>query len=135
MDAAAGRDQDSPNGREILLVDDEAGVRYILRRMLTENGYGVFEAKDGAEALELVRAASERLDLVVSDVAMPRVNGVQLLQTLTVEAPELPCILISGYTAPELARFGITAPCSVLPKPLTEEVFLKEVRRCLRERN
>ena len=121
--------------REILVVDDEPLVRYIVRRLLHEHGYAVYEAQDGAEALDLVRAAQNRLDLVVSDIAMPRVNGVQLLQVLSLEAPELPCILISGYTPPELERLGIAAPCGILTKPLIEAVFLDEVRRCLRNRN
>ena len=117
------------------MVDDEPAVRYIVRRLLDEDGYHVHEAGDGAEALELVRAAPERLDLVVSDVSMPRVNGVQLLQMPAVETPELPCILISAFTPPDLERRGIAVPCGVLMKPLVPAPFLDEVRRCLRHRN
>ncbi len=121
--------------RHILVVDDEPAVRRIVRRMLDEHGYRVYEAGDGAEALDLVRAAPEELDLVVSDISMPRVNGVQLLQVLASETPELPCILISGFTPPELDRLGIAAPCGILAKPLVPTAFLDEVRRCLRNRN
>jgi two-component system response regulator HydG len=133
----ANQDASSAGGdrRQILVVDDEPGVRYIVGRILDENGYHVYEARDGAEALDLVRVAPERLDLVVSDVAMPRLNGVQLLQMLALETTDLPMILMSGYTPPELERLGIAAPCGILPKPLVATTFLDEVRRCLRNRH
>lgn len=121
--------------RLILVVDDEPGVRFVVVRLLQEEGYRVFEATDGLDAIDLVRAAPDRLDLVVSDIHMPRINGIQLLQLLTLETPDLPCILMSGYSLPQLARLGIVAPCGVLPKPLVPVAFLDEVRRCVRQRN
>ncbi|MGN6393637.1 MAG: response regulator [Gemmatimonadales bacterium] len=121
--------------RRILVVDDEPGVRRIIQRMLEESGYQVYEAGDGRMALDLVRTAPELLDLVVADIAMPRLNGIALMQVLAVEIPELPCVLISGYAPPELEQFGLTPPCGVLRKPLVEPEFLAEVRRCLRNRN
>jgi CheY-like chemotaxis protein len=126
---------DGPAVRRILVVDDERDVRFMIRRLLDEVGYHVFEAGDGLQALELVRAGPDLLDLVVSDLIMPRLNGLQLVQILSVETPELPFVLISGYAPPELAAFGLVAPCGVLAKPLVEEVFLAEVKRCLRQRN
>jgi CheY-like chemotaxis protein len=119
----------------ILVVDDEPNVRFIIRRLLDGQGYLVHEAGDGLQALEMVRAAPDLLDLVVSDLVMPRLNGIQLLQVLSVESPEIPLVLISGYAPPELAEFGIAAPCGVLAKPLVEDAFLAEVKRCLRQRN
>src|SRR5690348_4276432 len=106
-------------------------VRQILLRMLEESGYHVYEAGDGRTALDFVRTAPELLDLVVTDIAMPRLNGIALMQVLAVETPQLPCVLISGYAPPELERFGLTPPCGVLRKPLVEPEFLAEVRRCL----
>jgi CheY-like chemotaxis protein len=78
------------------VVDDEAGVRKILRRLIDEDGYYIHEAGDGAQALELVRAAPDLLDLVVSDIVMPRLDGVQPVQAFATETPELPCLLIPG---------------------------------------
>jgi CheY-like chemotaxis protein len=121
--------------RQILVVDDEPNVRVMIRRVLDEVGYRVFEAGDGLQALELVRAGPDLLDLVVSDLIMPRLNGVQLVQILSVETPELPFVLISGYAPPELAALGVVAPCGMLAKPLVVDVFLAEVQRCLRQRN
>ncbi len=102
--------------------------------MLESEGYSVHEASDGAEALDRVRADGDAFDVIVSDIVMPRMNGIELLQTLSTAYPELPVILISGYGTAELADRGIAAPCAVLAKPLVAELLLAEVRRCLRRR-
>jgi len=125
----------SGHRQSILIVDDETMVRRVIQRMLEERGYQVFEASDGRVALDFVRAAPELLDLVVTDISMPHLNGIALMQALSIEVPELPCVLISGYAPPELERFGLKPPCGVLRKPLVEPEFLAEVQRCLRNRN
>ena len=122
-------------GRQVMVVEDEPFVRRITARLLQEAGYAVHERKDGLEALEFVQSAPELLDVVLSDVVMPRLNGVELLQRLSSVCPELPCILISGYGFEQLAEFGIAAPCGMLTKPVASQVLLDEVRRCLRQRN
>ena len=116
----------------VLVVDDEPTVRRFARRVLLEDGFEVVEAADGAEALDLVHGTGDRLGVVVSDIVMPKVNGVQLLQRLSITHPELPVILMSGYAGPELAKRGIEAPCSMLSKPFKPEALLAEVRRCIR---
>jgi len=122
-------------GRQVMVVEDEPTVRLMTARVLKDAGYAVHEAKDGLEALEFVQAAPELLDVVVSDVVMPRLNGVELLQRLSSAYPNLPCILMSGYGIPQLTALGIAAPCGILTKPVPSEVLLDEVRRCLRQRN
>lgn len=121
-------------GRQVMVVEDEPDVRRLTARVLQEAGYTVHEVGDGLEALEFVQAAPELLDVVVSDVVMPRLNGVELLQRLSSACPDLPCILMSGYGAPELEALGIAAPCGMLTKPVLPAVLLDEVRRCLRQR-
>jgi two-component system cell cycle sensor histidine kinase/response regulator CckA len=122
-------------GRQVMVVEDEPFVRRLTARLLREAGYAVHETQDGLEALEFVQAAPDLLDVVVSDVVMPRLNGVELLQRLSSACPDLPCILMSGYGIPQLADLGITAPCGILTKPVPPDVLLDEVRRCLRQRN
>jgi two-component system, cell cycle sensor histidine kinase and response regulator CckA len=119
----------------VLVVDDEPLLRRFAVRVLAADGYILHEASDGFEALELVNADAELLDVVVSDIVMPRVNGVELLETLSVTHPELPVVLMSGYATPELTELGIAAPCAVLSKPFSAERLLDEVRRCLRSRS
>jgi DNA-binding NtrC family response regulator len=117
----------------VLIVDDEPMVRRFASRVLVEEGFGVLEAEDGASALELIHAAGIHPGVVVSDIVMPRLNGVQLLQALSIAWPDLPVILMSGYAAAELAERGIVLPCGVLAKPFTPESLVAEVRRCIRK--
>jgi two-component system cell cycle sensor histidine kinase/response regulator CckA len=119
----------------VLVVDDEPSLRRFAARVLEEAGYRVHQAADGLDALELVRVRGSLLDVVVSDVVMPRLNGVQLLERLSVSHPELPVLLMSGYATEQLAHRGITAPCAMLPKPFPPERLIEEVERCLKSRN
>ena len=121
----------APAGPAILVVDDEPTVRRFTSRVLREAGYGVREAVDGLEALSLIRSGVVQLDAVVSDIVMPRMNGVELLRSLSLERPRLPVILMSGYDMNHLTRLGIATPCSVLSKPFPPESLLAEVRRCI----
>ena len=124
----------SPSGPfRILIVDDEPVVRRFAARALLEQGFQVVEALDGAEALRLVREGSVVPDAVVSDMVMPRLNGVELLQALAVSHPRLPVLLISGYANAQLEGMGIAAPCAMLPKPFSVDQLVEEIRRCLRE--
>lgn len=118
----------------ILVVDDEGAVRRFAARVLERAGYCVCEARDGAEALELVEQGG-RFDVVVSDIVMPRLNGVELMQALSTSKPELPVILMSGYATGALAELGISAPCAILAKPFPAERLLEEVRRCTSKRD
>jgi DNA-binding NtrC family response regulator len=114
----------------VLVVDDEAAVRRFACRVLERAGYGVFEAIDGVEALELIQGQIAALDLVVSDIVMPRMNGVELMQALSISRPGLAVILMSGYATAALSELGIVAPCSILTKPFSAERLLAEVHRC-----
>ena len=116
----------------VLVVDDEPMIRRFASRVLREEGFGVREATDGAEALELIRDGRADFGVVLSDIVMPRLNGVQLLQSLSALRPDLPVILMSGYGSAQLAERGIASPCGVLGKPFSPEALVAEVRRCMR---
>jgi DNA-binding NtrC family response regulator len=120
-------------GAYVLVVDDEPMIRRFAGRVLRVEGFGVYEASDGADALDLIHAGVADLDVVLSDIVMPRVNGVQLLQSLSTLRPELPVILMSGFATAQLAERGIVSPCGVLRKPFTSDVLVAEVRRCIRK--
>lgn len=119
------------SGDCVLVVDDEPAVRRFAARVLGEAGYDVAEAGDGAEALSLIRDGAVKPSVVVSDIVMPRMNGVELLESLSLERPRLPMILMSGYGSEALQGRGIASPCSVLPKPFSPGTLVAEVRRCL----
>lgn len=118
----------------ILVVDDEGSVRRFAIRVLEREGYTVVEARDGVEAFELIKQG-HWFEAIVSDIVMPRMNGVELMQTLSTNYPDIPVILMSGYATNALAELGIAAPCAILPKPFPAERLLQEVRRCTRRRD
>jgi two-component system, cell cycle sensor histidine kinase and response regulator CckA len=121
-------------GVSVLVVDDEIAVRRFAARVLQREGFEVFEASDGAEALELVKAGQPPIDVIVSDIVMPRLNGVELMQALAAICPDLPVILMSGYATAALSELGIATPCSILMKPFQAERLLAEVQRCASRR-
>jgi DNA-binding NtrC family response regulator len=107
-----------PVGR-VLLVDDEPELRRLLHRTLTRAGFDVVDAENGRVALEAAR--QERFDVVISDVRMPCMGGMELLERLQLEEPGLPVVLISGSLeltdrrgAVELGAFDFLAKPSQL---------------------
>jgi two-component system, cell cycle sensor histidine kinase and response regulator CckA len=121
-------------GVSVLVVDDETAVRRFAVRVLQREGYDVLEAADGLEALEMLRAGKVTVDLIVSDIVMPRMNGVELMQAVTESDPRIPVVLMSGYATAALSELGIATPCSIVPKPFPAERLLAEVHRCVRGR-
>jgi two-component system response regulator FlrC len=119
----------------VLVVDDEPSVRRFAARVLKEEGYHVHEAQDGAEALALLESGASLIDCVVSDVMMPRLNGVELLQALSLRHPGLPVLLMSAYGTAELVERGIAAPCGILAKPFDPDTLVDVVRKCLAARS
>jgi two-component system cell cycle sensor histidine kinase/response regulator CckA len=88
---------DLTGSASILLVEDEEAVRAFAARALASRGYKVFEAGSGIEALEVMKEAGGKIDLVVSDVVMPELDGPSLLRELRKTRPDLKIIFISGY--------------------------------------
>jgi two-component system, cell cycle sensor histidine kinase and response regulator CckA len=119
-------------GEVVLIVEDEEPGRTMILRLLQSEGYDVLEAQDGRHALELIKARSGRLDLVITDVAMPIMNGRELAGHLKALRPALPVLFISGYTDDEMVRRGLIEPSSpFLSKPFTPEVLGAKVRSLL----
>jgi two-component system, cell cycle sensor histidine kinase and response regulator CckA len=119
---------------EVLVVDDEPDLRRITARILLDEGYSVHEAGDGLEALDYISSGKASLDVIVTDIVMPRLDGVGLLRRLAIIQPDLPVVLMSGYGTDQLAERGIASPCAVLSKPFPPERLVAEVRRCIGER-
>jgi CheY-like chemotaxis protein len=121
---------DPPHVGTILVVDDQEGVRALIRRELSAHGHTVLEAADGAEALHLVRRRNGAVDVILSDVVMPQMNGPELATHIGVEFPDVPVILMSAFTPAGVAHVGLSETLvPVLRKPfepaqLTELVGL-----------
>jgi DNA-binding NtrC family response regulator len=100
--------------------------------MLEREGYGTLEAADGREALALLSADPSRVALVLTDVRMPHMNGMQLEEAIRDEWPRLPVILMSGEVTREwIARLVREEPLRVLRKPFEPDELLEKVRALL----
>ena len=111
---------DAPTGLNILLVDDHQGVRATTAALLEDLGHVVTQASDGPEMLELLKKDPSRFDLIISDYAMPRLSGADVVHQAREIRPEMPAILITGYAD---ARSISRRPddVHVLAKPFTTD--------------
>lgn len=127
---ARQRESRSRLGETILLAEDEGTVRKFLVAALKSNGYHVVEAKDGAEALAIGRRM-ERVDLVLSDVVMPGLNGGKLAAEMKSIHPGAKFLFISGYTRDTVSMRDLGEGASFLQKPFTQTDILSKVREVL----
>src|SRR5262249_3907385 len=109
----------------IVLVEDDELVRAVIREILEQAGLHVIEACDGIEALRACRAHSGRVDLVLSDVVMPKLGGAELAKSLAVDAPNTRIIYMSGYPNRPLPGGRAHDLGPVLQKPFTPEQLLE----------
>ena len=117
------------DGRTILLVEDEPGVRSFAAQVLEDAGYAVLQAASGEEALERVATVAEPIALLLTDVVMTGINGRVLAERLRVLYPKLCVIYTSGYTEDVVLRAGVTAEgVTFLQKPFTPQSLLERVR-------
>jgi two-component system cell cycle sensor histidine kinase/response regulator CckA len=131
--SSAGREPEPPadtgtmaveHGRVALVIEDDPVVRGMTARGLREAGYHVLEAVNGREALELIRSHTGRLDVVVTDIGMPEMDGYDVARQLSQERPELPIVFMSGYGDPE-------PKVPFLQKPFAPDVLVRRVGEML----
>jgi signal transduction histidine kinase/CheY-like chemotaxis protein len=121
-----------PVRETILVAEDEEGIRTLMRKVLSREGYRVLEAEGGEQALELARSHPELIPLLISDVVMPGMGGVELASALAPVRPEMRVLFISGYTGQaSLASAQLPHGYAFLQKPFTLAAFLKKVREVL----
>ncbi len=125
-----GLGQEESRAARILVVDDEESIRDLLKLVLTGEGYSVVTASGGEEAIGYLEA--QRFDLVITDLVMPTVNGVEVLRAAKRIAPNFPVIVITGYpsveTVTKLVRLGAG---DYLTKPFNIDVVLVTVAKLL----
>jgi len=121
-----------PSARRVLVVEDDASVRRLAVRVLQSHGYGVLEASSGEQALEISAMEERPIDLLITDIVMPRMNGPALAKQLQEERPELAVLYISGYADDAIGpqtSLGLNAV--FLPKPFTVDDLVYKVRASL----
>jgi YesN/AraC family two-component response regulator len=118
----------------ILVIDDEVGMRKVMRRMIEMAGYSVVEARDGKQGLRLFRETP--IEVVITDIFMPEKEGLELIPEMKRERPAAKIIAVSGGSSrlgafsPLPAAKGLGASC-VLDKPFTQQQLLDAVRTAL----
>jgi hypothetical protein len=119
-----------PRGSEtILIADDEESVRNLVYAVLATSGYTVIQAQNGKEALDLMESSPGRIDLILTDVMMPVMNGYELGAAIEKRYPGKKILFMSGYLDSHLGDYDRSRP--FLTKPFTPEILLKQVRETL----
>ncbi len=127
-------DEDYPKAKNetILIAEDEDSVRRFCNNVLTDLGYNVIQAKDGTEALQISQQKSKSIDLLVTDIMMPGLNGKELADRLWKENGDLKVIFISGYTNNVIVNRGIIDPgITFIQKPFSAKTLSIRVREVL----
>ncbi|MDB5049773.1 MAG: histidine kinase [Fibrobacteres bacterium] len=114
----------------ILITDDDAEDRSRMRRYLQSEGYGVLEAMDGEEALTMAGNAAVRIDLLITDIRMPQMNGSDLAKRILNLRPDLKVLFVSGYSLEISALLKACVEKSALiNKSVDKKEFLSQVRQ------
>ena len=115
---------------KVIVVDDESDVRDVIRLQLEQKGLNVLEAEDGQQAIEILKTGDNMVNvgLILCDIRMPKVNGVECIEYFKQEAPSIPVVVITGYPDTELAiglmKKGVK---DYLVKPVEKEKLLEVV--------
>jgi signal transduction histidine kinase/CheY-like chemotaxis protein len=125
----------SAKGTEtVLVVEDQDGIRDIVRESLRRNGYKVLIANDGEEALQMAAAYPDPIHLLITDLVMPNIGGRELAQRLTPQRPTMKVLFMSGYSEQSALEIEATSQsATVLQKPFSLDALARNVRRVLDE--
>jgi two-component system chemotaxis response regulator CheY len=128
--------EENCNGR-VLVVDDEADIRKVVRMTLQKAGYEVLEAENGEKAIETINSGENRLllDVMICDIRMPKVNGIEAIAYFRQNYPRVPLIVLTGFPdtdmATSLLRQGVV---DYLVKPVEGEKLKASVARAMEQR-
>jgi two-component system cell cycle sensor histidine kinase/response regulator CckA len=118
----------------VLLVEDEDAVRLFGARALRNKGYKVLEARSGEAALEIISTTKDPIDLLITDVVMPRMDGPTLIKEVRSKQPNMKVIFISGYAEDNFRRrLDENAEIHFLPKPFSLKQLAGKVKEVMRE--
>lgn len=117
----------------ILLVEDQDSVREMMQNMLTRMGYGVQTCNSGLDALDTLRETPHEFDLVITDENMPKMSGTELVHQVHYDFPDIPFIMLTGYTKQQLEEVAQEHPAikAILKKPVTKEDLQQQIETTL----
>jgi CheY-like chemotaxis protein len=126
---------EEPTPETILVVEDDVGVRAVISRTLGRLGYEVLAAEGGEEAIEIIRRHEGPIDLLLTDIMMPGMNGMEVGTEVARSRPGIPIFYMSGYADQELVRRGLLDPSThFLQKPFSPQELGSRVREVLDRR-
>lgn len=122
-------------GQKILIVEDDSALRFISEKMLSENNYRVFSVGTPREALQVAKEHEGDIDLLITDIVMPEMNGKQLAEAIREMDPEIKILYMSGYTANVISHHGVLEEgVNFIQKPITFNGLAAKVADVLSER-
>ncbi len=123
----------SVEGKEtILLIEDEDMVRRIVKRAILDHGYRILETRDGEEAITISQQHFGKIDLMITDVILPKMSGRELADQLALTRPEMSILYMSGYTDNAIVHHGmLDQGIHFIQKPFSTDEFLKKIRKIL----
>lgn len=134
MEPPAPAAAEEPELETILVVEDEGGIRALVRKILRRQGYTVFEASNGDEARKLCAEHGGKIDLLITDVMMPNMSGRELVDTLKKQCGQMKVLYVSGYTDDAAIYAGDFPPgTAFLQKPFTLGSLLDKVKEVLNQ--
>jgi two-component system, cell cycle sensor histidine kinase and response regulator CckA len=120
------------HGETVLVVEDEPAMREVTRRILARNGYQVAAAASGHEAIQAVTTRLEHIDVLLTDVVMPQMQGRELAEKVCILRPGVRVVFMSGYTQGLLSQQGVLEPgVHLVEKPFTEAGLLLKISEIL----
>ena len=122
---------ESSSTETLLIVEDEAEIRNLLQTALRKNGYAVLAAESGRAALDLVRDHTGAIDLLITDVMMPDMDGPELVRQLALIRPETRTLFMSGHMDDALGECLLPARVNFIQKPFSSRVIAQRVRDIL----
>lgn len=132
LKSKAAISQSSLGAETILVVEDEEGVRSLVRSILEMKGYSVHEARDAEDAIDLLARDQYRVDMLLTDVIMPKTSGVELARRFKSQHPDVKVLFMSGYTDAALTNHGVLeSGTALIEKPFTPQSLAQKVREVL----
>jgi CheY-like chemotaxis protein len=124
---------DSVIGTEtVLVVEDDEAMRKLIAALLDGSGYKVLQAANGEAALQIANECAQQIDLVLTDMLMPGMSGIELSSKLRELRPELKILLMSGYAGDLIARYRVSeSEIMLIEKPFTRQNLLAKIRTAL----
>ena len=132
MEPVASKGAAAPDGHVVLVCEDESSVRRLICSILGREGYRILGASAPSEALRLAQELAEPVDLLVTDVIMPEINGKILADRMREQNPDLKVLFVSGYTADHFQSPPVSGGLpEVLMKPFSSKHLVERVREIL----